>query len=897
MEDDGGEVGLFEDVIFAIIPTDLNDEQINDVQTALTTSGGQHIPLRDEDQQIDNDSIGSVTHIIATSVDFPQYERALELGIAIVKPSWVAQSIMKKRLSATRMHTPDPAQFFHDVVVTFAGLPEGDVENLIAGVIALGGQHSLNLSKLVTHIVTVDETDKKCLLAKEKMPQVKMVLPHWFDDCFKLGKMISERPYMFPDPEILRTGLNNTSVRGAQSPELDGATTGTPQGEPSYSPPSSPTHSRKNLNALAMRKVFLSNDLQISSHLRTTLKKLCTHAGAVIVKTVGEATLFIGQYRYGSEYEEASRCEATVVANLAWLFHVINYNRYVSPMRRLFYYPIPREPIPGFENLKISISNYSGDARVYVENLIRYCGAEYTKTMKQDNTHLVAAHMHGEKCEAAQEWGVSIVNHIWLEESYAKCAYQTVANPKYTHFPTRTNLGEVAGQTALDMKSVEKVYFPRAKTPHKAQQKASPRKAVPASSTTQLPHGQSRSALADDTEADFPTPIAEADEMETDAAPTTVKRPRGRPSKSALATPRFADDEKENHSPSVTSTGRAAKNKAINTIHSQAGDISLFQKEMKRKGGVIHGGRRGSVAEEDALSSPAPSRRTSKKRPSDEYDVTAVGSALSDGATQAEPVGKQAKKAKLGTTLPPVKYKMMVTGDERWQNDTKKESADKNTLRSIGVLLTTDPKEVDILVAARLLRTRKFVCALAGAPLVVDTTFLDSALKQKRLVEEPPMLKDRDGEQRMGFTLAESLERAKINDRKLFKGWSIFVTRDVKGGFDTYRDIVSLNGGTALLYTGRTGLNLPKRKIEDNPGAESQNQGGEAEYDFVYLVSGESEAEMKLWSKFRDMAHKQGLEARVVGTDWLVSAGLSQQVEWKSKWELNETKAMSQRSG
>lgn len=896
MEDDGGEVGLFEDVTFTIIPTDLSDSQINDVKTALVTSGGQYEPLREDDQRIEADSLDSITHIIATSIDFPQYERALELGIAIVKPSWVAQSVLKKRVSATRLHTPDPAQFFHDVVVTFAGLPDGDVENLVAGVIALGGQYSQNLSKLVTHVVTTDDTSRKCLLAVEKMPQVKLVLPHWFDDCFKLGKMINERPYMFPDPEILRSALNGTSVRGAQSPELDGATSVHPQGEPSPSPPSSPTHSRKNLNALMLRKIYLSSDLHISAHLLTTLKKLCTHAGAVIVKSVDKSDLFIGQYRDGAEYQEASRREETIVANLAWLFHVINYNKWVSPLRRLFHYPIPRKPIPGFECMKISISNYSGDARVYVENLIRYCGAEYTKTMKQDNTHLVAAHMHGEKCEAAQEWNVSIVNHIWLEESYAKCAYQTLANPKYTHFPTRTNLGEVAGQTALDMKSVEKVYFPKIKTPHKVQ-KASPRKAVPASSAMPMPRGLPNASLADGTEADFPTPIAEADEMEVEAAPTTAKRPRGRPSKSALATPRLAaDDEKENQSP-ITSTGRAAKAKALGVIHSQAPDISLFQKEMKRRGGVTHGGRRGSMAEEDGFSSPAPARRTSKKRPSDEYEVTAVGSALSDGETQAGPTGKQAKKAKLAPTLPPVKYKMMVTGDDRWQNDSRKESADKNTLRSIGVLLTTDPKEVDILVAPKLLRTKKFICALAGAPLVVDTSFLDAALKQKKLVEDPPMLNDHEGEVRMGFVLEDSLERAKVNDRKLFNGWSVFVTKDVKGGFETYKDIVTLNGGTALLYTGRTGINLPRRKIEEAPGAESQNQGGEAEYDFVYLVSGESDPEVKLWAKFRDMAHKQGLAARVVGTEWLVCNALSQQIEWNGKWELHEEKAMSQRSG
>ena len=84
--------------------------------------------------------------------------------------------------------------------------------------------------------------------------------------------------------------------------------------------------------------------------------------------------------------------------------------------------------------MRISISNYTGDSRVYLENLIRYSGAEFTKTMKQDNTHLITAHMQSEKCDAAQEWNINIVNHIWLEESYAKCVAQSLTNPRYTHF-------------------------------------------------------------------------------------------------------------------------------------------------------------------------------------------------------------------------------------------------------------------------------------------------------------------------------------------------------------------------------------------------------------------------------------------------------------------------------
>ena len=37
------------------------------------------------------------------------------------------------------------------------------------------------------------------------------------------------------------------------------------------------------------------------------------------------------------------------------------------------------------------MSNYGGDARLYLENLIEACGAKFTKSMKTENTHLITA--------------------------------------------------------------------------------------------------------------------------------------------------------------------------------------------------------------------------------------------------------------------------------------------------------------------------------------------------------------------------------------------------------------------------------------------------------------------------------------------------------------------------
>jgi hypothetical protein len=829
-------------------------------------------------------ALDDLTHIIATHIDFHEYIRSLSLGIEVVRPQWVHVSVMKEKMTNARPYSPDPSQYFSDVVLTSATLPEGDKEAIMAGVLALGGQFSNPLTKLCTHIVTTDDSHEKCVIARAKGIDCKILLPHWFDVCLKLGKKINEGPYTFPDPEILKHDLDKLP-KVIPSPHLEDASTDQPARAPDISPPPSPSATRKNLNAFSGKFVFLCADLELSRHLRSTLATIIRGGGGDLIEDVTGADVYVGRYREGPDYVYASRAHKEV-ASLAWLYHVINRNHWTCPTNKLLHYPVPKQGLPGFANMKISVSNYSGEARIYLETLVRHCGAEFTKTFKQDNTHLITAHEISEKVDAAKEWSINIINHLWLEESYSKCTVMPLSNPKYTIFPARSNLGEVCGNMALDLQQVERKFFPKESTPPKSVNRPSPQKTSDATSHT----------LSDrKDQSDFLAPAAEDPETEIEApeAPKTAKKP-GRPSKAAsLATPRHNADEKENLSP-ITSTGRASKTKAMGALHAAAEDMALFSREMKRKGGVLHGGRKSL----DDQSSPAPvmpPAKKSKKRASDEntYDVTAQGSNLSDGETQK--ATKASKKAKTSRepkdrnpSLPPIVYRMMVTGDERWVGKPKKEDEDRKILRALGVQLTQDSKDVDILVAPKILRTPKFVCALASAPLVVDTTYLDAALKQKKLMENPAILQDRDAEKRMGLNLANALGRAKINDHKLFRGWSIFVTRDIPGTFETFKSIITLNGGQAMMYQGRTGTTIPKRRLRDDPsaGGESQHQGGDDEYDCVYLVSGSSDAEQKQWKSFTDLAAKQDLEARIVKADWLLHAAMSQQITWKDMWEL-----------
>ncbi|THY24010.1 hypothetical protein D6D01_05760 [Aureobasidium pullulans] len=882
---------LFHGVTFTILSgTTITPEREEWYMHLLTKDGATFIPRR-EDGSINN--IAGHTHIITDDIDFPEYGRALEYNVHVVRPSWVISSHEKGRQTQPRQHSPDPSMFFREVIVSCADLPEGDKDAIIAGTLALGGLYSAPLTKLVTHVVSMDMHNDKCRTVEAKQLACKIVLPHWFDDCLKLGKLINEGPYLLPDPEILRA-TSDEPVRARSTPGLDGALSAVAGAPPAYNPPISPSDSRKQLAVFKDKKVLFSKDLNINDHLAKTLRHLVSQAGGALTTDVEECNVYIGHYRDGIDYVAASRAEKTV-GNLSWFYNVINRNKWTNPLGKLLHYPVPRNGIPGFENTRISLSNYSGEARIYLENLCKEAGAEFTKTMKQDNTHLITAHTHSEKCDAAQEWNINIVNHLWLEESYAKCAIQSLTNKRYTHFPPRTNLSEIVGQTTIDFKKVQKIYFasnektikdaePGAKTPHpfRGAVKAPdtlPRKGVPQSSAAT---SKARSF------ADAPEPMDVDDQEDTSEfmpAPQTAKKRKTRVgSDAAMATPSMLRHKEGESTPPTT--GRASKEKALTSLHALKDDVLLYDRERKRKGGVVHGGRRTAEPEEAPVTRPTAKGRNKRKSDDTADDHAEISE------TEIAGVKSKAKKAKTGTNEPEVLFTMMVTGDERWLGNMKKESAETAKLRALGVKLTSEPAECTLLCAPRILRTKKFIAALANSPSVVDIGFLDEALSTNTLPDvDEHLLSDDEAEERLGFRMDAALERGEVNANRLLHGWTIFVTEKVSGKFDTYKEIISINGGTALLYKGRTNvITGPRIPASEDPeaGPETENNGKEEELDKVYLISGTANEEVKLWEKFRQEARKKGCYGRVVKTDWLINLAMSQKVEWDEKWELKE---------
>lgn len=405
---------------------------------------------------------------------------------------------------------------------------------------------------------------------------------------------------------------------------------------------------------------MLSDDLEISSHLRGTIEDLIVTGGGYVTASVHKANIFVCQYRESFEYRVASRAGSDV-GNLPWLYHLITHNTWTSPLRRLLHYPIARQGLPGFKDFRISLSNYNGEARVYLENIAKAAGGEFTKTMKDDNTHLITAHMVSEKCDAAKEWNINMVNHLWLEESYAKWEIQTLANPRYTTFPQRTNLGEIVGQTQIDKKAIERYFFPKGSDVDPSVETGSSEKLVhpkkshlprPKVSRSSEVHPSS-TAINGDAVPHQTLPINEP----TPKASKAIRRNHdGGAAMKTPATSRFTVDGKENETPSTTGS-RGAKDRAAARIHELAPDIALFQKESKRVGGVIFGGRKSS---EDMCSEGSRKRSLSNEEETD-----------AEGDEEARAT-KRARKVR-----PPACMRLLLSGDRRWVGMPKKEGEDR----------------------------------------------------------------------------------------------------------------------------------------------------------------------------------------------------------------------------
>jgi hypothetical protein len=188
--------------------------------------------------------------------------------------------------------------------------------------------------------------------------------------------------------------------------------------------------------------------------------------------------------------------------------------------------------------------------------------------------------------------------------------------------------------------------------------------------------------------------------------------------------------------------------------------------------------------------------------------------------------------------------------------------------------VTQEPSRATHLAAPSILRTHKFISAMAYAPTIISTDFIDKCLEKDELLNpEDFLLHDKVNEKRFHISLAQSQKRAKENRNKLFQGRTLYCVENINGGFDTFKSIIEANGGHCNVYRGRPGTMVPSRRADSET-----NSADEAAQADVFLISGQDRDQERLWSRFRQMAEGSRKTPRIVRSEWLVESALAQQI-------------------
>jgi len=188
--------------------------------------------------------------------------------------------------------------------------------------------------------------------------------------------------------------------------------------------------------------------------------------------------------------------------------------------------------------------------------------------------------------------------------------------------------------------------------------------------------------------------------------------------------------------------------------------------------------------------------------------------------------------------------------------------------------VTQDPSRATHLAAPSILRTHKFILAMAYAPTIISTEYIDKCLEKDEPVNpEDFLLQDKANEKRFHISLAQSQKRAEENRNQLFRGQTMYCVENIQGGFDTYRSIIEANGGHCNSYRGRPGTMVPSRRGSSD--ASTTDEAAQAE---VFLISGKAKEQARLWSRFRQMAEGSRKVPRIVRSEWLLESAMAQQI-------------------
>ncbi|KAH9307356.1 hypothetical protein KI387_035267 [Taxus chinensis] len=125
--------------------------------------------------------------------------------------------------------------------------------------------------------------------------------------------------------------------------------------------------------------------------------------------------------RHGSRNKTINHGSHTTFVSSHWIRYCLEEGAMLDVGSHILYKPLACQiPLPGFESMRFSVSQYEEKDRILLRNLCYVLGAKFTGKLNKKVTHLLCIFAGGPKYEAACSWGIEVITADWIYECVGK---------------------------------------------------------------------------------------------------------------------------------------------------------------------------------------------------------------------------------------------------------------------------------------------------------------------------------------------------------------------------------------------------------------------------------------------------------------------------------------------
>ncbi|GAA5812958.1 hypothetical protein MFLAVUS_006420 [Mucor flavus] len=427
-------VDLFRNVVYAIDDS-LRESQKIRLRNLLRNNGAKPEGSFYETEEMPEDLIPNLYISAHRLYPFSSYE-----NVESVTPLWVEKAVSNGFVHDVSNYSPVLNQFLSGMAILILDLPDDSRDAITNEVQRFGGLVRHDITTDLTHLICVDPRGaqyNQCIELK-----IPVVLPQWLDECFRYWKKTSIDLFRFPNPIVY---YENNPTPAKLHPYHD---TELISGGGDH-----------NL-VLEDEVIYFGKDINIKEDFKIVLEEAIVRAGGTISEHYShqEVTIVILKDRATAECRMASK-DQKLIASLWWVTNTLSRGHYNSPLSTLLDYPTPPGGLPGMENNVIAIAGYGNVTRYYLRRLVTALGARYDPAINSKTTHLICGRAVSNKYTKAKEFtGITIVNHLWLEDCYQLWeAMDCAGDSRYVFIPMeKPILDACAGRTNLLVAELER---------------------------------------------------------------------------------------------------------------------------------------------------------------------------------------------------------------------------------------------------------------------------------------------------------------------------------------------------------------------------------------------------------------------------------------------------------